>query len=198
MKTPTTESFLNDVKDHKITIIKDDGVYRHIEMSKGGPNSWDQRYEITTWPEHICYSGDMGTYVFNRTTDMFNFFRQKELGINTGYWAEKCISESVFGNGIRKWSTELFRERVLEWIKDTLHLESTEEIPEEYLDEAYSLLSAEDEWECITAYREFSSELFDLTDFFDGFSGMEKTYHFIWCLYAIVFAIQCYDKEKGL
>lgn len=193
----TKESFLEDVKDHEITIIKDKEVYRHIRMMTTGPNKWNQKYDIITWPDHLCYTGDMGTYVFQRTEDMFSFFRNEKMEISSGYWAEKCLSESIFGEGIRQWSVELFREAVLEYIMNVLDLETKEEIPEEYLEEAYSLLHAEDEWECISAYRDFNSELFDLTDLFDGFSGKEKTYHFIWCLYAIVFAIKKYDEKRG-
>ena len=58
------KSFLADTQDHKLSILKDDGVYRHIKVSK--PNEGSYHYYITTWPWHLCISGDMGTWVFSR------------------------------------------------------------------------------------------------------------------------------------
>ena len=159
-------------------------------------HSWNQWYELITWPGAIAYNGDMGSFMFRRTDDMFDFFRPRDgkLGINSGYWAEKCVAESIFGTGIREWSVEEFRNTIKERIRETLDLDEGAEIPEEYLDEAHFLLTAEDEWECVAAYRDFSSKLINLTDFFDGFTSMEKTYHYIWCLYAIVFGVMAYDE----
>lgn len=192
----TKERFIDDTKEHRIMIIRDEGSSRHIRINKVG--TWNQGYDIITWPNHLCYTGDMGTYVFSRVEDMFCFFRQKELSIKPMYWAEKCLSESRFGEGIQEWSVESFRKRVLEHMMYVLNVETIEEIPEEYMEEAYSLLQAEDEYECVAAYRDFDSKLFDLTDVFDGFSGKEYTYNFIWCLYAIVFAISRYDEKKEI
>lgn len=47
---------------------------------------------------YLCYTGDMGTYVFQRLTDMFEFFRTDreykkrnggKLAVNLSYWGEK-------------------------------------------------------------------------------------------------------------
>jgi len=192
----TKERFLEVVKDHKLTIIYDNDINRHIRLqNKNG--DYCGRYDIITWDNHLCITGDYGSYLFQRTTDMFNFFRNEELKINSYYWAEKCIAESVFGNGIREFSVKRFKERIIEYYKNWLsyNLTSLEEIKEVKEEIRNMFAYAEDEYSCVEAYRNFSSEYLDLSDFWED-SCMEKTYHFIWCLYAIVFGIQKYDEYK--
>jgi hypothetical protein len=191
----TCEEFLNDVKDHKLTVIKDDGLYRHIRLKN--PGTSNKYFEIVTWPGCLAYTGDMGDFVFQRIEDMFCFFRSKngELEINTTYWAEKVKAESVFGNGIREFSVEEFREHVEEYARDYLDLEEDAPLPEYMQEEIQPLLRAEDEWECVTAMRNFSSEKISFDDFWEH-SCQRKTLHYVWCCYAIAWAIAQYDKNK--
>ncbi|MEI6579667.1 MAG: Gfo/Idh/MocA family oxidoreductase [Eubacteriales bacterium] len=135
------------------------------------------------------------TDVFSRIDDMFCFFRNDKMEINTGYWAEKVTAESVYGHGIREFSVEAFRENVLEYTRSILDLEEDQEIPEEMLYEIRSLLRGEDEYECVTAMRDFESDKIEFTDFWEC-SCNRKTYHYVWCCYALVWAISQYDKLK--
>ena len=189
----TKEDFLRDVKNHTVKIIKDDGLYRHIECSNN--TDWNQHFSIVTWPGYLAYFGDMGDYMFSRVDDMFSFFRNDKMEINTNYWAEKVKSESVFGNGIREFSVKAFRENVLSYIRDSLELDENQEIPEDIMDEIYSLLHAEDEYECVAAMRDFSSDKIEFIDFWE-MPYNRKTLHFVWCCYALVWAINEYDKLK--
>ena len=67
--------FLNDVKDHQMTIVRDDNIGRHLRFSKPGTSCMS--FDLITWPGYLCCTGDMGTYVFKRLPDMFEFFRTK-------------------------------------------------------------------------------------------------------------------------
>ena len=127
MREPTPEMFLKDVKDHKLTILKDEGLYRHIRLSK--PGTGIMRFDLITWPGYLCYTGDMGTYVFTRTADMFEFFRRSDddrrYRIDLRYWAKKC--ESRDRDGIKEFSEELFTRAVMEYLVDWIreHREDT-------------------------------------------------------------------------
>ena len=191
----TKETFLDNVKDHTLNIIKDDGLYRHIRCKKANGSS-DMFFDIITWPGNLAYTGDMGSYMFSRVEDMFRFFRNDKLEINTGYWAEKVMAESIFGNGIREFSVVAFRENVLNHVKDCLELDEGQKIPDEIMDEIYGLLNAEDEYECVEEIRNFNSEKVSFDDFWEC-SPKRKTWHYIWCCYAIVWAIMKYDELKG-
>lgn len=113
------DQFLKDVEDHKINVVMDNGLYRHINFSKG---SFCYSFNLVTWPGHLCIEGDMGTYVFSRVPDMFAFFRDEyseELKINTRYWSEKCETK---GN-IKEFSVDSFRENVQEYIDECWDLD---------------------------------------------------------------------------
>lgn len=98
------EHFLRDVADHEMIVLRDDGVHRHIRFKRPGTSCY--HFDLVTWPGYLCYTGDMGTFVFRRLEDMFKFFRTdrlnqsemgRELAINLSYWSEKL--EAVDARG---------------------------------------------------------------------------------------------------
>lgn len=206
----TEEQFQKDVAGHQMQVIRDDGLYRHIRFTQ--PQSRCMQFDLITWPGHLCYTGDMGTYVFSRVEDMFCFFRTDPrdfnynraggLSINTGYWAEKCLASCTrdSGDGIRAFSQDKFREVVEDYI--TNHIEShdlDEEAQEELLeaveDEVLSCLD-DGEHEAMSAAYSFNHNGFELTDFFEN-TFTEKTYQYVWCCYALAWGIQQYDKAMA-
>jgi hypothetical protein len=188
----TKERFMEEVKNHKMKVLYDNGLYRHLHFSDG---TFNMAFDVVTWPNHLAYTGDMGSFLFSRIEDMFNFFRRKDGEINPGYWSEKVLAESCFGGGIREFSVEEFRDCVLEEVMRSLDVEEKEDIPEDIMEEIYFLLHAEDEYECVTAMRDSSSTKVNLDDFWEH-TVTRGTYHYIWCCYALVFAIGEYDKSK--
>lgn len=74
----TVERFLQDVADHKMTVVMDNGVYRHLRFANSDSKlAFNQWFDIVTWPGFLAYSGDMGCFVFSRLKDMFEFFRAR-------------------------------------------------------------------------------------------------------------------------
>ncbi len=204
MNKLTKERFLEGIKEHQIEIIKDDGLYKHIRCKK--PDTWNMGFHIITFPGGLLYTGDMGTYEFERTEDMFKFFRdpKKTLHIDSGYYAEKCRAESIFGDGIREFDPEIFRDAVKEHFESYYEDSDSEEKGKVWEEIKLQILdyTEDSEWSLVAAINNFSlySDIdtrFDFTDFWDGFSGCSKTHYFIWCLYAIVWTIQQYDEVKA-
>jgi len=66
---PKQDRFLNDIANHSMSIVRDDGVYRHLVFSNNGSSVF--RFELITWPGYLAYTGDMGAFVFSRLNDMF-------------------------------------------------------------------------------------------------------------------------------
>ena len=205
--------FKEDVRDHVMKIIRDDGVYRHIRFRS--PVSSCYYFDLVTWPGYLTICGDCGTYTFMRTTDMFSFFRMDErdfnytkgeLSINIGYWAEKL----QHGSGYRRelyteWDEGAFRERVEEFYKywlsefDESQYEDADGVRDTVKAEIEELKNAAgNEFEAVVAVHEFCSEHIELDDFWDGSSCRRPTTGFMWCLYGIVWGIQSYDREKLL
>lgn len=196
MSKCTEELFLSDVENHVMTIIRDDGVNRHVRF--GRPDTTDMRFDLITWPGYLCYCGDMGTFVFHRLEDMFTFFRKpklvatERLYINTGYWGEKCEAvDSV--DGIRKYCADSFSEVV----NDILDRDEdmTDELRQAVEDE---VLSYADDGECAARDAaesfEFNGESY-FRDFWETTLTV-KSYRFVWCCYALAWSVAKYDSEK--
>lgn len=80
--------FISDVCHHRMTVLQDNDVYRHLRFAQPGTSCY--HFDIVTWPGYLAVTGDMGTWTFSRTRDMFNFFGGAfEKGVNAGYWSEK-------------------------------------------------------------------------------------------------------------
>ncbi len=201
----TEESFFRSVSGHVMTILEEAGVHRRVRFSK--PGSSDTHFYLITWPGYLCYCGDMGTFVFQRTEDMFAFFRSargnsENLQINTMYWGEKCVAVDSSA-GIREYSADSFRDIIKAWLEEQLEDADDEEFQAE-LSEAVNdeLLYFADHGESAArnAVNDFeftwNDEKLSISDFGE-MTLTVKTNRFIWCCYAIAWGIQKYDEAKA-
>lgn len=204
-KDPTPEAFARDVADHVLTIEHDDGLHRRLICKKPGTNAY--RFDVITWPGSLCYTGDMGTYVFERLPDMFEFFRSEDGGINLGYWAEKVQAVDKT-DGLVQFSPDVFRQIVrdyfLAFIRDR-RSDCTREERRELWDEIQDRVLCADEGDhgvrMFDAANEFEHTLhpglkFVFRDFWDH-NFNEYTFRFLWACHAIVWAIQQYDAAEA-
>lgn len=206
MNNLTQEQFLPEVKDHVLTVLKEDGVYRHLRF--GRPESSICSFNIVTWPGHLCYSGDMGTFVFHRLHDMFEFFRSRsgKLEINPSYWSEKV--EARDRDGITQYEPEIFTRRVREHVAEYIRYErdKSESNYESNLKDNNARLQRLilEVREDVLTHSEFEVEARHAADDFE-FEGRlvfqdfwetdlhDFTHRFIWCCYALVWGIKQYD-----
>jgi hypothetical protein len=216
----TQQDFERVTADHQMTVYRDDGVERHLSFrDKDGSSSY--WFEILTWPGALCIRGDCGTYVFSRTRDMFEFFRQgmgndpSRLRINPSYWMEKlqAVNSCGYGEGAAKrFSEQKFRRNVVHWFRrhtDPIwHPEAYEHrwaiwktIREEVLERVdshdpsynFTLLNDFEVW--IDVEMKFRHK-----NFFDEFWELDcKDYDhsFLWNCYAIAWAIRQYDSHHA-
>lgn len=109
------ERFPGDIANHHLTVLRDDGLYRHLRCAQlGNSFYW---FEIVTWPGSLAFRGDMDCApVFSRVPDMFQFFRGKGYGtINPGYWSEKLPD---CGRSVKVHSKQVVRDRLDETLAD--------------------------------------------------------------------------------
>jgi hypothetical protein len=216
------DSFQAGTRHHTLTVIRDEGLYRHLRYrhdkaecaaaeARGekpcraaGSSYW---FDLVTWPGHLAFTGDMGSYLFGRTSDedLLAFFRGCR-NINPGYWSEKVKAADPDG-GVKRYSPEVFLQSVAE---DAAAGE--EEFPG-LIDAVRAavtgeLFNAEDEWQARDFLNEFeyrpadeearddaplafrfaNAWEWDLTDF--GF-------HYLWCCYALVWGVARYDEMQA-
>jgi hypothetical protein len=192
------EQFLKDVAQHKMEVLRDDGVYRHLRFKRPGSNNY--YFNLVTWPGHLAISGDGGDFMFTRSHDMFRFFRpddwEKQKGdffINPGYWGEKCVARDR--GGMDEYRPETFKAQIADWCADD------EEMTPELWNEIVSnvIRRADDGYhDAVQAAMDFEDE--DGHCYFQDFwerDCTEWTYTYLWCLYAIVWGIFQYDLEKA-
>lgn len=200
--TNVGEHFKRNVANHEMEILLDDGLHRHLLFKK--PDTTDQHFRIVTWPGYLTICGDMGTFTFWRSVDMFRFFLGSGGGISPSYWQEK-LQSGAGSEGARviaeEWDADAFKQNVLERWKDWLYQETlpdtdtTEEVKEYLRDK---VLNCCDEYEAIAAIREFDCDEAPsmMDDFFES-SDTRYRYHYLWCCYAILWGIQQYNDYKA-
>lgn len=215
---PTEAQFLKDVEHHQMIVVMDNGLHRHVRFKK--PGSYCSHFDLITWPGYLCYCGDMGTYVFTRLDDMFQFFRtdrehKKGLGINLSYWSEKLVAvDGLRSGGSAKEFDKTKFERVineyrLRWIRenrDVLPKAQRRELWEAVRDEVLYRLDDSEHAAHQAAY-EFSHTFdsafrtlrrsFAFSDLWDH-DFTDYTYRFVWCCYALAWGIKQYDDAKEL
>lgn len=192
MSSITEQGFLDCVKSHKINVLMDNGVYRHIRFK--APDTGNQYFDLITYPEFLVYSGDMGCFVFTRLHDMFNFFRGD--GINPGYWHEKLEAHDRM-DGSEEFDVDTFhsivRESANQQIDDMgIDVEKADEIREELED---AIGGVENEYEARKVASDFDMHGVNFPDFWE-YSLERFTYRYLWACHAIQWGIGQYDASR--
>lgn len=105
------QMFQLNCRDHVMEVALDQGVYRHLRFRKPGTGLY--WYDIITTPGQLTIRGDMASYVFARTDDMFEFFENNTGRINPDYWAEKLQAQDVHSPA-REYSRDIFVQHVID------------------------------------------------------------------------------------
>ncbi|MFD9124911.1 hypothetical protein [Kitasatospora sp. NPDC059571] len=198
MKTsedPIAKRFKRETAEHQLTILREDGLYRHLRMANpqyGGVYSFD----VLTWPNGLLIRGDGPNFVFSShpTADLFEMFRgSSRHGINPGYWREK-----VRAGQVKAWSEERFRA----WLTAKVATDGpsnpglADAVNEQILENGYHSLEYEDG--ARTAVAWFDHDDYDLEfpakwerDFDDW------SWEYLWACHAIVRGIAEYDRVRA-
>lgn len=199
----TESTFLDNVKDHKMEVIRVDGVNRHIRFKKEGTLSY--YFDLITWPGHLCIAGDMGTYVFKRLHDMFDFFKTDSqekssdtLGVNLSYWAEKLVAK---GETEYKFSPDLFIQEISSIFSDYdfKSIEEAQDCFQQLTDDLIEMAVYDDGNFSDETLRQAAIDFthksgFSLKSYFEEGFTYEYVYPYTWCCYAIAWGI----KQFGL
>ena len=214
--------FEKQVSSHVMEVHRDDGLYRHIRFRK--PSTMGYHFDLITWPGYLCYCGDMGTYVFQRIEDMFQFFRadrqteESRLYVNLGYWSEKL--QAVDGNrrngSAEQFSEDKFRATLkricLDWVKaacrdGSLNKDERRElwraVEDDVLDhlewsgpEVAQQAANNFSWKPHRGYGKPEPKSWSFQDLWEH-NFTEYTHHFQWCCFALAWGIKLYDRTKA-
>jgi hypothetical protein len=200
----SAERFAADTKDHKLTVLHEDGLYRHLRFQKPGTGMY--WFDLITWPGCLAINGDMEGYVFSRVPDMFEFFRAASgwngNTINPQYWAEKLRASSR----VEEYSEDKLRQLVRETVNDSAYYYPglRTAVKRRVLNDEVDLSDAESAREVLgefvhggppapgerdTRFRFENVWEWDMTDW---------SYPYLWCCHAIQWGIGQYDAARQL
>lgn len=195
------ERFPRDTANHVMTVLHDDGLYRHLRFmpKSGGSFYW---FDLITLPDSLVFRGDGESFVFTilRADDLFDLFRRTTYNgsINPSYWSEKLSSQR---NAATAYSKALFDERVTKELADAeprfpgvtaAWREKVEGFLAEYDtdDEASAQQAVNDFW-----YLPDDSDgdpfVFDAWD--DWYLLRDYAWWFLWACHGIAWGIAQYD-----
>lgn len=187
----TLERFQQDSAGHVMTVALDQGLYRHLKFRH--PGRLFYWFDIVTWPGYLTITGDMGTYTFTRTPDMFEFFGTGP--INPMYWAEKLTRP---GDSVTTFSQTALDEVVTEHFDDwALELPETEagRLLKALRDALLrpDLSDTREAHEALATFQwtSHTGKVYGFSDSWE-FDLTEYTVQFLWCLHAITYAIRQY------
>jgi hypothetical protein len=185
------ERFAENTSEHELTVLRDDGLYRHLRFQKPGTSIY--YFDLVTWPGYLAIVGDAGDYLFRRTQDMFEFFSSESDRINPRYWSEKLQGPGY--DLAREYSHDALRTRVLEWGRQ--HCEEWGDGEMVYT----SLLAGALEREILADYthseeagRAWLAELEEVVGDLETWEWDLREFdgRFLWCCWAIVWGIEQY------
>jgi hypothetical protein len=188
------DRFERDTPCHKLTVLHDDGVYRHLRFM--GPGAFCY-FDIVTWPGHLSIGGDCEDFVFERTHDMFDFFSGDK--ISPQYWAEKIVA--TCRAAAETYSHDLYVQAVERWLEDVIEHRELDD------DEATALRSEtrmelleeppHDERAAVEAMMDFQYKDIHMAACEPyEWRLREWDFHFLWCCWAIVHGIAAYRLHR--
>lgn len=188
------EIFARDTAEHEVRVLRREGVYRHLRCHK--PSTYMHGFDIVTWPGHLAYTGDMGTFVFARIDDMFKFFESDIGRINPQYWQEKLQAPAP--DAVEVYDPEIFEQWVRAWVAERRdEMEGPDYAEFQHAAEVQILdpggwRDAEHEaYRLLYEFRWHDIGIYDISEL--RFKTWDLRY--LWCCHALVWAIRTY-REK--
>ena len=105
-----------DLSKHRLTVLHDHGVYRHLYGSLPDTGIWS--FSVVTWPYHLTVSGDLGNATFSvYDRDVLPIFRLQGSQ-SYEYLAEKA--ELAGSSRVWTFDAAKVRENLLDYYGDRL------------------------------------------------------------------------------
>jgi hypothetical protein len=114
----SAKRFVRETADHKMAVLHDDGLYRHLRFSSPkNPFYW---FDLITTPWVFLFRGDGESFVFTATEDMLGWFFRNSQGagdsthIQPDHWSSKLASDR---DSVKEFSQERFDMEAAEYLE---------------------------------------------------------------------------------
>lgn len=187
----TAKRFARETDEHQMTVLHNDGLYRHLRfLPASGPSFY--WFDLITVPGSLIFRGDGESFVFARTEDMFEFFRGQR--INPQYWSEKLTSSQE----VKRYNREIFEVQVKEAFVDAVRNREApaglgRAVREQILDpDGLFTVGAWTEESAHRILRDFEFKGFYFSDTGE-WDLRDYDWWFLWACHGIVWGIAQYD-----
>lgn len=193
-------TFRTQIASHTLEIVsKGPGPVLVLRCRK--PDDIHLWFDIVVWPKHLTIASDHGCFTFRHWSidDMLTFFRDgrqadEEYRVNLDYWSEKLVSDDTRFS-FKEYDEGTAAEHLGDWLDEhSLSHDDDQRILEAFMEH---VLDAESEEAAHVLIASFDWSEYGLSEP-DGQWGWDlRCYsdHFIWCCFAIVWAIREYDRR---
>ena len=187
--------FLKLTERHLMLPVMDNRHHRHLRFQR--QDSLDAHFDIVTWPGRLCISGDRGCYVFGGQLDMMSVFRAPDrdtipagvtLPVKLDEWQAMLVSEDTV-RGTETFDPEMFAAEVHGFLDEA---GATDAVRAAAVADVISEASM-GEISAMTAVEGFNKDGFQFPDASE-FDCHSYSRGFLFCCYAIVWAIGFYDE----
>ena len=180
--------FARDTAGHQMTVLHEDGLYRHLRFEGSTPSS-RYPFELITWPYNLVVkAGWTFHFDIDTTPDMFVLFRKTALTghINPGYWSEKVRAGR---DEIEGFDPDIFEQQVKQHVVEAIRNgDAPRGIGAEVTRDIF-------EWGDISHEAGARKELEDFS--YEGWSFGE-TWEWNFCDYTPGFLHCCYAIRRGI
>lgn len=193
----TTARFQRETAKHEMTILHEDGLYRHLRFKS--PTDSAYWFDLITVPNALIFRGDGESFVFSRLEDMFQFFRSAlrkdgSIQIDPGYYAEKLTSDRA---SVMKYDEDRFAQTVKDWTVEAIRDGRAPRgmgraVREDVLDN----WEIGDESLARQLLNDFEFKGFRFHDAWEV-SFRDFDWWFLWACYGICWGIRQYDQAKA-
>ncbi|MFB6977754.1 hypothetical protein [Streptomyces scopuliridis] len=117
--TDIAARFARDTAAHQMTVLHEDGLYRHLRFASPERGSFGA-FELITWPYNlVAKTGWTFHFDIDATPDMLDLFRNTASSgeINPSYWQEKVRAGR---DEIEGFSPDIFERKIKQYVKDAI------------------------------------------------------------------------------
>ena len=186
------------IGSHKMTVLLDSGVNRHLRFSDDGGKKTNHWFDLITFDEGLLINSGFGSYSFSKryVADMFEFFRWRES--DSDYVLEKVASKS---HDIMAFCEDFAKQYIIDGFECWLDVgdfcdDEKKKMYDEFLD-ALNEDKFESAQDAIREYQDFTFRGNLIRIDFDDFYPYKPSARYIDCVEAIKWGIGEYDKSKS-
>ncbi|MDG6856157.1 hypothetical protein [Glaesserella parasuis] len=180
-----TNSFLNSIQKHQLTIIENTEYVKCFKMAI--PSTHSMSFTVIYADNKAIITGDIGHYVFGRLLNPYNFF-MKEEEFSDSYITEKVIARDTL-YPVKQYNSKVAEQEIRRTIHEYADFDLAKELYQSLENIDFESKHEVEHW--LGSLEGEAENVFDEVNMSD-FTVLSD--NFSWCIQAIAWATREFDK----